>query len=78
MDGLCLLSAVEVMLLAYGWAAPALCGLQAQIGTHFSSPWFGVGIFHLCQQWVVVGGAVLIRECTLCPALPLFGASPAL
>ncbi|XP_048785245.1 uncharacterized protein LOC125685842 [Lagopus muta] len=54
MDGLCLLPAVEVMLLADGWAAPH--ELRAQIGTRFSSLCFGVGIFHLCQQWVVVRG----------------------
>lgn len=65
MDGLCLLPAVEVMLLADGWAAPH--ELRAQIGTHFSSLCFGVGIFHLCQQWVVVRGAALTGE--LCPAL---------
>lgn len=67
MDGLCLLPAVEVMLLADGWAAPH--ELRAQIGTHFSSLCFGVGIFHLCQQSevVVVRGAALTGE--LCPAL---------
>lgn len=78
MDGLWLLSAAEVMLLACGWAAPAPCGLWAQIGTHLSSLCSGVGIFQLCQQRVTAGGAHLSWGGAHCAHICLFGAFPAL